>query len=70
VFLWALSRGPVGAVTALREISVLFAVLIGMVLYREKRVSPFHRGLPDHRRGSFDRGRAMTANPAIRAFAF
>ena len=41
VFLWALSRGPVGAVTALRETSVLFAVLIGMALYREKRA--FHR---------------------------
>ncbi|MEA2874504.1 MAG: hypothetical protein QOH67_4652 [Hyphomicrobiales bacterium] len=37
VFIWALSRGPVGAVTALRETSVLFAVLIGMVLYRERR---------------------------------
>ena len=41
VFLWALSRGPVGAVTALRETSILFAVLIGMALYREKRA--FHR---------------------------
>jgi drug/metabolite transporter (DMT)-like permease len=37
VFLWALSRGPVGPVAALRETSVLFAVLIGMALYREKR---------------------------------
>jgi drug/metabolite transporter (DMT)-like permease len=41
VFLWALSRSPVGAVAALRETSVLFAVLIGMALYHEKRA--FHR---------------------------
>jgi drug/metabolite transporter (DMT)-like permease len=35
VLLWALSRAPVGAVTALRETSVLFAVLIGGALHRE-----------------------------------
>lgn len=35
VFLWALSRSPVGAVTALRETSVLFAVLIGTALHQE-----------------------------------
>jgi drug/metabolite transporter (DMT)-like permease len=35
VFLWALSRGPVGAVTALRETSVLFALLIGTALHGE-----------------------------------
>jgi drug/metabolite transporter (DMT)-like permease len=39
VFLWALSRSPVGAVTALRETSVLFAVLIGAALHHEL-VSP------------------------------
>jgi len=35
VFLWALSRGPVGAVSALRESSVLFATLIGIAVHRE-----------------------------------
>lgn len=39
VFLWALSRAPVGSVSALRETSVLFAALIGAVVLRE-RVSP------------------------------
>lgn len=37
VFLWALSRSQVGAVSALRESSVLFATMIGLVLYRESR---------------------------------
>lgn len=37
VFLWALSRGPVGAVSSLRETSVLFATLIGIVLHGERR---------------------------------
>ena len=37
VFLWALSRSQVGAVTALRESSVLFATMIGLALYRESR---------------------------------
>lgn len=35
VFLWALSRNPVGPVAALRESSLLFAVVIGMVRYGE-----------------------------------
>jgi drug/metabolite transporter (DMT)-like permease len=35
VFLWALSRNPVGPVSALRETSILFAMLIGAVIYRE-----------------------------------
>lgn len=37
VFLWALSRSPVGPVSALRESSVLFAILIGTVIHRESR---------------------------------
>ena len=36
VFLWALSRSPVGAVSALRESSVLFATLIGIAAHGEK----------------------------------
>jgi uncharacterized membrane protein len=36
VFLWALRRAPVGMVTALREISVLFASLIGVIFLRER----------------------------------
>jgi drug/metabolite transporter (DMT)-like permease len=35
IFLWALSRGTVGAVASLRELSVLFASVIGMVVLRE-----------------------------------
>ena len=35
VFLWALSRSAVGPVSALRESSVLFAAIIGMVCYGE-----------------------------------
>jgi drug/metabolite transporter (DMT)-like permease len=35
VFLWALSRGPVGAVSALRETSMLFAIALGVVLHHE-----------------------------------
>lgn len=35
VFMWALSRAQVGAVTALRETSVLFAALIGAFVLRE-----------------------------------
>jgi drug/metabolite transporter (DMT)-like permease len=37
VFLWALSRSPVGAVSALRETSILFATLIGVFLHGDKR---------------------------------
>ena len=36
VFLWALSRSPVAAVSALRETSVLFAILIGAILHKER----------------------------------
>ena len=36
VFLWALSRGPVGAVSALRETSMLFAIALGVLLHRER----------------------------------
>ena len=39
VFLWALGQAPVGMVTALREVSVLFASLIGVIFLRE-RFSP------------------------------
>lgn len=35
VFLWALSRGAVGPVSAVRETSVLFAILIGVLIYKE-----------------------------------
>jgi drug/metabolite transporter (DMT)-like permease len=35
VFLWALSRNPVGAVSALRETSVLFATVIGVLAHGE-----------------------------------
>jgi drug/metabolite transporter (DMT)-like permease len=35
VFLWALSRNSVGAVSAVRETSVLFAMVIGAVIYNE-----------------------------------
>jgi len=35
VFLWALSRNPVGSVSALRETSIFFAMLIGALIYRE-----------------------------------
>jgi drug/metabolite transporter (DMT)-like permease len=35
VFLWALSRGPVGAVSALRETSMLFAIALGALLHHE-----------------------------------
>jgi drug/metabolite transporter (DMT)-like permease len=37
VFLWALSHSPVGAVSALRETSVLFATMIGILVHGEKR---------------------------------
>jgi drug/metabolite transporter (DMT)-like permease len=33
VFLWALSRAPVGAVSALRETSMLFAIGLGVLLH-------------------------------------
>ncbi len=36
VFLWALSRGLTGGVSALRETSVLFASLIGILIYKER----------------------------------
>lgn len=35
VFLWALSRNAVGPVSAVRETSVLFAMLIGALIYHE-----------------------------------
>jgi drug/metabolite transporter (DMT)-like permease len=35
VFLWALSRNPVGAVTTIRESSVLFAMTIGVLRHHE-----------------------------------
>lgn len=37
VLLWALSRSPVGAVSALRECSVVFATIIGMAIHGERR---------------------------------
>jgi drug/metabolite transporter (DMT)-like permease len=36
VFVWALSRGPIGGVAALRETSVLFASIIGLALLKER----------------------------------
>jgi len=36
VFLWALSVGEIGVVTALRETSILFVVLLGSLFLREK----------------------------------
>lgn len=36
VFVWALSRSQVGAVSSLRETSILFASLIAVLVYREK----------------------------------
>ena len=36
VFLWALSRGLTGGVSALRETSVLFASLIGILIFKER----------------------------------
>jgi drug/metabolite transporter (DMT)-like permease len=35
VFLWALSRHPIGSVTTIRETSVLFAMAIGVLLHGE-----------------------------------
>lgn len=35
IFIWALSRSPVAPVSALRETSVLFAILIGAMLHKE-----------------------------------
>ncbi len=35
VYLWALSRNPVGATSALRETSVMFAMVIGVMRYDE-----------------------------------
>jgi drug/metabolite transporter (DMT)-like permease len=40
VFLWALSHSPAGPVSALRESSVLFAFLIGLIVHQE-RFSPW-----------------------------
>lgn len=37
VFLWALSRSAVGLVSALRESSILFAAIIGMLWFGESR---------------------------------
>ena len=36
VVMWALSRSPVGPVSALRESSVLFATIIGIAFFKEK----------------------------------
>ena len=36
VFMWALSLGAVGPVIAVRETSILFSVVLGAVLLREK----------------------------------
>jgi drug/metabolite transporter (DMT)-like permease len=36
VFLWALGQAPVGVVTALREVSVLFASMIGVIFLKER----------------------------------
>jgi len=36
VFMWALGRAPVGAVSALRETSVVFSVIIGACILRER----------------------------------
>jgi uncharacterized membrane protein len=36
VFLWALSRGAMGTIAALRETSVLFAAVIGVVFLGER----------------------------------
>ena len=36
VFMWALGRAPVGAVSALRETSVIFAALIGTLFLHER----------------------------------
>jgi drug/metabolite transporter (DMT)-like permease len=36
VFMWALGRAPVGPVSALRETTIIFAALIGMVFLRER----------------------------------
>jgi len=44
VFLWALSRGPVGVVSALRETSMLFAIAIGVLLHRERLSAPRFAG--------------------------
>lgn len=35
VFMWALGKAPVGPVSALRETSILFAAIIGVVVLRE-----------------------------------
>ena len=35
VFLWALGRSPVGPVVAVRETTILFAMLFGALVYRE-----------------------------------
>jgi uncharacterized membrane protein len=35
VFLWALSRNPIGAVTTIRETCVLFAMAIGVLRHCE-----------------------------------
>lgn len=40
VVVWAMTKAPIALVTALRETSVLFAVLLGWVLFSEK----MHRG--------------------------
>jgi drug/metabolite transporter (DMT)-like permease len=36
VFVWALARAPVGSVAALREVSVLFASVIGVIVLGER----------------------------------
>jgi len=36
IALWAMTRAPVALVAVLREISVIFAAVLGVVLFREK----------------------------------
>ncbi|KAE9627375.1 EamA family transporter [Parasedimentitalea maritima] len=36
IAVWAMTQAPIALVTALRETSILFAVLIGVVVFREK----------------------------------
>ena len=40
VVIWALTMAPMGRVSALRETSILFAVIIGVVFLKEKPTLP------------------------------
>lgn len=40
IVVWALSQAPMGQVSALRETSILFAALIGMIFLKEKPTLP------------------------------